>query len=124
MKNILIIGAGGSLAEVVIETLRKNPENKLTLFARNKNRISNKNLSDFEIVEGDVMDNQVLKNATSGKDLVYVNLAGNLDSMSKNIISAMKEAGVQRVIAISSIGIYDEPVKPILKLYRALADNF
>lgn len=59
MKNILIIGAGGSLAEVVIETLRKNPENKLTLFARNKNRISNKNLSDFEIVEGDVMDNQV-----------------------------------------------------------------
>ena len=34
----------------------------------------------------------------------------------------MRENKVQRVIAISSIGIYQEPVKSILAPYRKLAD--
>lgn len=34
----------------------------------------------------------------------------------------MLETGVKRIIAISSIGIYETPLKPILKPYRALAD--
>lgn len=42
--------------------------------------------------------------------------------MTKNIVKAMKEVGVKRIIAISSIGIYAEPLKPVLLPYRKLAD--
>ncbi|MCO6469526.1 MAG: NAD(P)H-binding protein, partial [Saprospiraceae bacterium] len=66
---------------------------------------------------------EVVKNAVSGQDIVYVNLAGDLDTMSKNIVKAMQDEGVKRIIAISSIGIFDTPMKPVLKPYRALSNN-
>jgi uncharacterized protein YbjT (DUF2867 family) len=42
--------------------------------------------------------------------------------MTKNIVKAMQETDVKRIIAISSIGIYETPMKPVLVPYRKLAD--
>ena len=42
--------------------------------------------------------------------------------MAKNIVKAMKETGVRRVIAISSIGIYITTMRSVLIPYRKLAD--
>jgi len=53
---------------------------------------------------------------------VYINLAGDLEAMTKNIVKAMQETGVKRVIAISSIGIYATPMKSVLIPYKKLAD--
>jgi uncharacterized protein YbjT (DUF2867 family) len=122
MKNVIIIGASGSLAQYVIEQLQKQEYVRLTLFLRKKNRLSISSLSNATIVEGDVMDYPKLKEAIKGQDIVYVNLAGNLEAMAKNIVKSMQETGVKRVIAISSIGIYKTPLKPILQPYRKLAD--
>lgn len=122
MKKVLIIGASGSLAEYVIDAVKNLPNVELTLFARKKNRIAN--AGNFTLMEGNAENLDDVKKAVAGQDIVYVNLAGNLDAMSKNIISAMKAEGVRRAIAISSIGIFEEPVPAILKPYRALSDNF
>ncbi len=122
MKKIIIIGASGSLAGDVIRELQKLEDVYLTLFLRNKNRLHNHNLSKTTVIEGDVMDYQVLKDAIKGQEIVYVNLAGNLEAMAKNIVKAMHETGVKRIIAISSIGIYETPLKPVLQPYRKLAD--
>lgn len=121
MKKVIIIGASGSLANVVIETLQKQKDVELTLFARNKNRISN--VGNATVIEGDATNYNDVKNAVLGQDIVYVNLAGDLDTMSKNIVKAMNETGVKRIIAISSIGIFDSPMKAVLKPYRALSNN-
>ena len=79
-------------------------------------------VNNHKVIEGDVIDYTVLKDAIEGQDIVYVNLAGNLETMAENIVKAMKETGVQRVIAISSIGIYDSPLRSVLIPYRRLAD--
>ena len=42
--------------------------------------------------------------------------------MTKNIVKAMHETCVKRVIAISSIGIYETPLRSVLVPYRRLAD--
>ena len=57
-----------------------------------------------------------------GQDVVYINLSGDLASMGANIVAAMKAAGVRRVIAVSSIGIYETPLREVLRPYHALAD--
>lgn len=120
MKKVIIIGASGSLAQYVIEALQKLDNVVLTLFARSSIAFG---LSEGNsIVKADVMDYNKLKNAISGQDIVYVNLAGNLEAMAKNIVRAMKETGVKRIIAISSIGIYEIPLKSVLVPYRKLAD--
>lgn len=120
MKKVIIIGASGSLASVVIETLLKQDDIELTLFARNKRRLEN--YPGTISIQGDAMNYEDVKEAVNGQDIVYVNLAGNLEPMAKNIVKAMRETGVKRIIAISSIGIYDTPLKPVLVPYRKLAD--
>ena len=124
MKKVIIIGAGGTLAGPVIEALQKLNDVALTLFLRNKRRLQPKYAQNVAIIEGDVMDYAVLKSAIEGHDMVYVNLAGNLEPMAKNIVKAMQETGVKRVIAVSSIGIYITPLRSVLTPYRKLADLF
>lgn len=123
MIKILIIGATGGLAQHVISAAKKYSNLELTLFARRPNSLSGAAAEGATVVKGDAMDVESLKKAMAGQDLVYVNLAGNLDRMSRNIIEAMKATGVKRIVAISSIGIYNEPVQSVLKPYRSLADN-
>ncbi len=122
MKKVIIIGASGNIASHVIDIELNRDDVRLTLFLRKKNRLRNKEISRCRIIEGDVTDYTKLKEAVAGHDIVYVNLAGNLGTMAKNIVKAMEETGVKRIIAISSIGIYDTPLKPALRPYRELAD--
>lgn len=122
MKNILIIGAGGSLAQYVIEAVKLIPDSVLTLFVRDKKRLPENISEGCRVVEGNAVNFTDIKSAISGQDIVYINLAGNLEAMARNIIKGMSETGVKRVIAISSIGIYETPLKPVLVPYRKLAD--
>ena len=123
MKNVIVIGASGSLASVVIEELEKQDDVNLTLFLRNRGRLHKQYSSDVAIIEGDVMDYLKLKEALEGQDIVYINLVGNLEAMTRNIVKAMKECNVNRVIGISSIGIYNIPLTSNLIPYRKLADT-
>ena len=122
MKNVIILGASGSLTKEVIEKLKIEKDINLTLFLRNKNRLRNRDLSGSTIIEGDVLNYQSLKDAIQGQDIVYGNLAGDLVQMAENIVKAMSETGVKQLIFISSIEIYNEPVKAELKPYRTAAD--
>jgi len=122
MKNVIILGASGNLATHVIKILAEAAEVNLTLFLRRRSRLQVKETAQYHIIEGDVLNFEQLKAAIAGQDIVYVNLAGDLEPMAINIVKAMKETGVRRVIAISSIGIYLAPLRSVLIPYRKLAD--
>ena len=123
MKKVLIIGASGNIAGRVTALLDGKKEYQLTLFVRNKQRLQKPAGSNARVIEGDVLvDYKKLKDAVSGQDIVYINLAGSLEPMTQNIVQAMRETGTRRVILISSIGIYAEPLRPVLKPYKAAAE--
>ena len=122
MKKVIILGASGNIASHVIDILMKRDDINLTLFLRNKGRLRNKDVSGCRIIEGNVLDLNQLKKAIKGQDIVYANLAGDLEAMAKNIVKAMDENGVKKLIFISSIGIYDVPLRSVLKPYRNAAD--
>lgn len=118
MKNVIILGSSGQIARQVTDILVKFNDINLTLFVRKRSRLIQKDLSNYHIIEGDILDYETLKKAISGQDIVYINLAGNLGPMAQNIVKAMNETGVKRIIAISSIGIYDSPLRSVLVPYR------
>lgn len=122
MKKVIIIGATGSLAKYVIEELKQLNDLQITLFLRNKGRLSKTLAEGCAVIEGDASNYQAISEAVKGQNIVYINLAGDLEKMAMNIVEAMKENDVKRVIAISSIGIYETPLKPVLTPYRKLAD--
>lgn len=108
MSKVLIIGASGELARYSIDLFLKETDARLTLYLRNSSRLRNIDTSRATIIEGDVMDIEKLKAAMVGQDVVYANLAGNLEQYARNIVKAMDYTGIKRLIFISSMGIYDE----------------
>jgi uncharacterized protein YbjT (DUF2867 family) len=122
MKKVIILGASGNIAGQVIDILANKDDIELTLFLRDARRLRNKAVSRCKIIEGNVLNEQQLKNAIAGQDIVYANLSGDLGPMAENIVEAMEETGVRKIIFISSIGIYDKPLRPVLKPYRQAAD--
>jgi len=79
MKKVLVIGATGSLAHYVIEALKELENVHLTLFVRNKSKLQQSLVEGLTIFEGDAMDYNSVRRAIEGHDIVYVNLAGNLE---------------------------------------------
>lgn len=124
MKNILILGANGGLAQTVIPVLLENPELTLTLVSRNIRRLQIFANERVNVVQADVMDLPQLESLMQGQDVVYTNLAGNLEAMAENIVQAMNCTNVKRLIWISSMGIYGETGEDhgaILEPYRRSA---
>jgi uncharacterized protein YbjT (DUF2867 family) len=122
MKKVIIIGASGSLAQYVIVALKQLQHIEITLFVRKKSSLSKDIADGCTVTEGDATNYNSVKNAIAGHQIVYVNLAGDLETMTTNIVNSMNETDVKRIIAISSIGIYKSPLKSVLITYRKLAD--
>ena len=127
MTNILILGAHGQIARVATDLFLKRTGAWLTLYLRNARRLKLSGHADrVRVVEGDVLDASKLEAAMTGQDVVYANLAGQLEQQARCIVKAMEKTGLKRLIFISSMGIYDEiPGErhgSILEPYRKAAD--
>jgi uncharacterized protein YbjT (DUF2867 family) len=126
MTNVLILGANGSIACHAIDLFLKETDASLTLYLRNARRLKVIDPNRERVIEGDVNDAAKLKQAMMGQDVVYANLDGDLERMAKNIVEAMHETGVKRLIWISSMGIYEEvpgeKYRSILAPYRKSAE--
>ncbi len=108
MKKVLVLGATGQIAKWVVKMLANEKDIEQTLFVRDAKKLGTSIPSNAAVIEGDVLNYEQLKQAVQGQDIVYINLAGEVDQQTQNIILAMQESGVKRVILINSLGIYDE----------------
>jgi len=108
MKHVLILGAAGQIARWAIEMLANEPDLTQTLLLRDAKKLGSDLPANAKLIEADVLDLEQLKQAMQGQDIVYANLAGELEAQTQNIITAMHAAGVKRIILINSLGIYNE----------------
>jgi len=125
MSHVLILGANGQIARLVTERLKNTAEARLTLYLRNARRLRGVESAHARVVEGDVLDANKLREAMTGQDVVYANLAGQLEAQARAIVGAMQAAGLRRLIFVSSMGIHDEvpgeTFGPVLDPYRKSA---
>lgn len=115
MKKVIIFGATGSLGRYIVDALEALDGVRLTLFVRDRSKLKPDDSVRHRIVEGDVTDYESVVEAVRGHDMVYFGLSGKLDRLVANVIKAMKKTGVERIIAISSMGIYGASWKAMLK---------
>ncbi|KRL94253.1 saccharopine dehydrogenase related protein [Levilactobacillus hammesii DSM 16381] len=109
MTNVLVLGANGKIAKLATAQLLENDQNQLTLFLRNAKRLADAASDRVKVVEGDASNEADLKAAMTGIDIVYANLAGhNIEAEAKAVVAAMTASHVDRLIWISTLGIYDE----------------
>jgi uncharacterized protein YbjT (DUF2867 family) len=109
MTKVLVLGAGGQIARWVIEMLADSKDVEMTLYLRHAHKLHGKSPKNAKVVEGDVLDRKVLDPAVKGQDVVYANLTGDdIDKQATSVISSMKSEGVERLVFITTLGIYDE----------------
>ncbi|WP_256943070.1 NAD(P)H-binding protein [Achromobacter xylosoxidans] len=75
---------------------------------RNPRKLTSTEPTNARIAIGDVMDKKLLPQLMEGQDVVYANLAGDVDKQTAHILAAMRSKGVKRLIIVNSLGIYDE----------------
>lgn len=110
--NLLILGAYGQIARLVEDRILKEDTNiKLTLFLRNSSRLNDlEKLPQVTVIDGDIENYADLTTVMKGQDMVYVATVDHSSNniVTKNIIKAMKENNVSRVVFSNILGIYDE----------------
>ncbi|GEO70010.1 NAD(P)H-binding protein [Levilactobacillus acidifarinae] len=108
MKNILILGAHGQIARLVIPQLLRDPNNHLTLYLRHSERLTNPDPQRVTIIEGDVNDQPRLARAMADQEIVYANLGGQFEPLAQAIVTTMTAQRVSRLIYVTGLGLYHE----------------
>lgn len=108
MKKVLILGANGQIAQWVVDMLADSQDVLQTLLVRDPSKLNVELPSNAQLVIGDVLNRKLIHELVKGQDIVYANLAGEVDAQAKNIVAAMQNANVNRLIFVNSLGIYNE----------------
>ena len=110
--KIAIFGATGKVGRHLV-TQALDQGHNVTAFTRNPDKLnqSDKNL---KLVQGDVLDYAAVKQTTAGQDAIIcalgmplMNKDGLRTKGTKNIVRAMQEIGIKRLICLSVFGAND-----------------
>lgn len=108
MKNVLLLGATGTAGSALAQKLLSDTEHHITLFSRHAKDVFSDS-SRTKAVNGDALNIEELKAVLDGIDVVYCAISGSaLPKIAENIVSAMNEKGVKRLIFMGAVGIYNE----------------
>ncbi len=119
--NVAIFGATGRTGRHLVEQALTRGHN-VTAFARSRAKLAQQQTLQHErlrVVEGDVMDYAPVERAVRGADVVLSAVGHTKTSAedvqmrgTENIVSAMKEHGVRRVISETGAGVSDPNDEP------------
>lgn len=108
MKNVLLLGATGMAGSALTKKLLADTDCHLTLFARHAKDFYN-DTERVTAVNGDAENLEELKAVMPEQNVVYCAISGDaLPKIAKNIVAAMTASGVQRLIFMGAVGIYNE----------------
>lgn len=108
MKNVLLLGATGTAGRAITKKLLSETNCCLTLFARHAREMYT-DTNRVSVIDGDAKTVAELKAVMPGQDVVYCAISGDaLPQIAENTIAAMTESGVNRLIFMGAVGIYNE----------------
>lgn len=108
MKNVLLLGATGTAGSALTKKLLSETDCHLTLFARHAREIYT-DTDRISVINGDAETVTELKAIMAGQDVVYCAISGDaLPQIAENIVAAMTESSVNRLIFMGAVGIYNE----------------
>ena len=108
MTNIAILAAAGRIGKLVRANLINQTDVNVTLVARSAEQRLKIHDDDREtFVSTDLTDTKLVSDALKGQDIVVLAVAPHAE-VAEEIITAMHEAGVSRLIVTGVLGVDDE----------------
>lgn len=111
-KNILLLGASGTAGSGIRKALLSQTDAHLTLVSRHANQLT-PNPKREKLAQLDVHDHDALIKAMKGQDIVFSALSSEGDPdelarLAQDVINAMQELHLKRLIFMVAMGIYNE----------------
>lgn len=108
MKNVIILGATGTFGSALTKRLLADGKERLCLVSRH----ATEHLSDgdnFNVINCDATSSDALEKILPGQDVIFCAISGDeLPKVAKALVSAMPLSGVNRLIFMGAVGIYNE----------------
>jgi len=111
IMNIVIFGASGTVGSHLVQQALEDGQT-VTAFGRTPSKLSIDH-PDFRFAQGDVVeDPDSVRSAIQGQDVVVVTLGAGMRGRvrsegTRNIVNAMRDSGVDRIICQSTLGAGD-----------------
>ncbi len=108
MKKVVIFGAAGHTGTYITKKMKSEASLETSVFVRNPAKFGDLDLSNVTVIQGDALKYEDVKRAMDGQDVVLCSLEGDVLTMAKNIVKALDETSVTRIIWITGMGIHHE----------------
>ena len=108
MKKVVVFGAAGHTGKYITRKMQSMPDVELTVFVRNPAKFEGMDMTSVNILQGDALNATDVKKAMDGQDVLLCSLEGDVLTMAKNIVAALDETSVKRIIWITGMGIHHE----------------
>lgn len=106
MKKVVLFGAAGYTGKYITRLLKDKVS--LTAFVRNPKKFDGMDIRGVNVVQGDALVYADVKKAMEGQDILLCSLEGDVLSMAENIVRALNETSIKRIIWITGMGIHHE----------------
>ena len=88
--------------------MQKAADVELTVFVRAPAKFGDMDMKGVTVIQGDALNAADVRRAMEGQDVLLCSLAGDVLHMAKNIVAALAETTVKRIIWITGMGIHRE----------------
>ncbi len=111
MKLLIFGSTGGTGRELLKQALEQG--HTVTAYARNPAKIDDIKDASLRVVRGDVLDPAVVESTGAGQEAVLSTIGAGAERTTlredgtRNIVKAMENTGIQRLICQSSLGVGD-----------------
>ena len=107
-KKVVVFGASGNTGKYITRKLMAEENVELSVFVRNPAKLADIDTANINVIKGDALNAEDVKNAMAGQDILVCSLEGDVLSMANNIVAALEGSGVSRIIWITGMGIHGE----------------
>ena len=108
MKKVVIFGAAGHTGKYLTRKMQSIADVELSVFVRNLAKFGEMYMTGVNILQGDALNAGDVRRAMDGQDVLLCSLEGDVLTMAKNIVAALGDTGVKRIIWITGMGIHHE----------------
>lgn len=108
MMKVVLFGASGKTGKYILRKVGLLKDVELTLFVRTPSKLDGMDLTNIKVIQGDALNAKDVKKAMEGQDILLGSLEGDVLTMAKNIVAALKETSVKRIVWITGMGIHNE----------------
>ena len=108
MKKVIIFGAAGHTGKYLTRKMQKTPDVELSVFVRNPAKFGDMDMTGVHVIQGDALNAEDVRRAMEGQDVLLCSLDSDVLTMAKNIVAALAETSVKRIVWITGMGIHRE----------------